>query len=150
MMGRTLTWNHSPLGRAGLTQEAKKMAVIARMGQAMIMRIPCARIRPSLTVSAPTSPTNVMGFTREELMVGFGPGWWFGKPPMPPSEKEREPMYTCLHVCCILYCLHVYNCSKSLVVLLHWYKEKTFTAFASSNCSLLPSERWQHQSIFNC
>jgi len=32
MMGMALTWNHSPLGRAGLTQEAKKMAVITRMG----------------------------------------------------------------------------------------------------------------------
>ena len=32
IMGRTLTWNHSPLGRAGLIQEAKKMAVITRMG----------------------------------------------------------------------------------------------------------------------
>ena len=40
MKGRILTWNHSPLGRAGFIQEAKKIAVTARMGQATIMRIP--------------------------------------------------------------------------------------------------------------
>ena len=35
-----LTWNHSPLGRAGLIHAAKKMPVTARTGQAMIMRMP--------------------------------------------------------------------------------------------------------------
>ena len=35
-----LTWNHSPLGRAGLIHAAKKMPVTARMGQAMVMKMP--------------------------------------------------------------------------------------------------------------
>ena len=35
-----LTWNHSPLGRAGFIQAAKKMAVKARSGHAISMRMP--------------------------------------------------------------------------------------------------------------
>ena len=35
-----LAWNHSPLGRAGFIHAAKKMPVTARMGQAMVMKMP--------------------------------------------------------------------------------------------------------------
>ena len=35
-----LTWNHSPLGRAGFIHAAKKMPVTARMGQAIVMKMP--------------------------------------------------------------------------------------------------------------
>ncbi len=35
-----LTLNHSPLGRAGLIKVAKKMAVTASRGHAIIMRTP--------------------------------------------------------------------------------------------------------------
>ena len=34
------TWNHSPLGKAGLIQAAKKMPLKARRGQEINIRIP--------------------------------------------------------------------------------------------------------------
>ena len=37
------TWNHSPLGSAGLVQEAKKMPTAANIGQAINMSIPVTK-----------------------------------------------------------------------------------------------------------
>ena len=42
------TWNHCPLGRAGLIQAAKKIPLIPNKGQAINMRTPCARTRGNL------------------------------------------------------------------------------------------------------
>lgn len=54
-----LTWNHSPFGIVGLKKEAKKIAVLAINGQAMIMRMPWALIRLGrCTVSNWLPPTN--------------------------------------------------------------------------------------------
>ena len=69
------TWNHSPLGSAGLIHAAKKMAVTASTGQARIMRMPWALM--SLSGRSVLEETSVgriragLKSTRSELTNGF-------------------------------------------------------------------------------
>ena len=92
-LDHSLTWNHSPLGRAGFMKAAKKMAVTASTGQATTIRIPWILVKAGRTMTslAPTSPVNVAGFTLSSVIGGVV------------SWRAREPLSVCLFVC--LYCI---------------------------------------------
>ena len=68
----TPTWNHSPLGRAGLIQAAKKMPLTARSGQAMSMMMPWARSSAALG-KATSSPSSTAGLNRPPDNWGLPP-----------------------------------------------------------------------------
>ena len=74
-MSARCTWNHSPLGRAGRIQAAKKMPVDARRGHAINMRIPCVLMRAFFTAANElglTTPVAVVGLMVEDEMEGKG------------------------------------------------------------------------------
>ena len=72
-----LTKKPTLAGKAGLIQAAKNIEVVAIMGQAAIIRIPCTRVRdPVVPKVGVAEPLLLVGFIAVVLMYGFWATWY--------------------------------------------------------------------------